>query len=394
MTDFDSLGEAARKLDPSALPRVLDRVLELWRHPGSPWRVRLAEQHPLFTREVLDHGTTGELAGWTRDALEELRRREVPEPCAVPRVTAVWLAGSIPTAAFRALLLPLLAGSAVYASPSSKDPLSPRLFAESLASVDPALGACLELGHDPAGLERADAVVVHGTDETVAKLRARVGVEKPFVAHPHKLSIAAIGPEADLAAAAEAVALDAALYDGRGCLSPAYVVVPEAPPGRAAHFARALAAALEDCSTRLPAGRPSPAEAAELAERRARAAMRPATTLELPRSGSGWAVLLEPADSHPEPALLRSVPVIPLSPARPLADWCGALAPHLSSLGHCGWSGRERELLDALRSGGGSRLCATGHLQRPRLAWNQDGARPIASLLKRIDVEQVGGGLR
>ena len=88
------------------------------------------------------------------------------------------------------------------------------------------------------------------------------------------------------------------------------------------------------------------------------------------------------------------MPVIPLSPGRPLADWCGALAPHLSSLGHCGWSGRERELLDALRSGGGSRLCATGRLQRPRLAWNQDGARPIASLLKRIDVEHLGGGLR
>ena len=69
------------------------------------------------------------------------------------------------------------------------------------------------------------------------------------------------------------MALDAALYDGRGCLSPARVLVAGGDSGRARDFASALAGALADLEQTLPPGVLQAAEALALRELRARVAM-------------------------------------------------------------------------------------------------------------------------
>jgi hypothetical protein len=388
MNTLRGLRSAQRTLEPEEVIDALDRALAGWRAPDSLWRTKLVREHGVYSSEVLERAMAEGLGGWTGEAMRALRAREVREPCWVPPVTAVWLAGSIPTAEFHAMLLPLLAGSALYVKTSSQDPVSARLFAESLQALNPRVAEAVSVGDDPTLLEMADAIVAHGSDETIAAIRARVPAQRIFIGYGHKLSLAVVGPDVELDEAAEAAGLDVALYDGRGCLSPAYVGVIDRPRGRAAAFATALADVLQRLATELPRGHLNASEEAAIRYLRARAALREGVRLEMPEHGTAWTVMIEPAGSRPPPGLLRCIPVIPLSDASELELWCDELAPHLSSLGHAGWGGPSAELTQAVGVGGGSRVCPLGRMQFPPLDWSHDGTNPIRSLLRLIDVER------
>ena len=172
------------------------------------------------------------------------------EPVWVPGLTGVWLAGSVPTATFAALLLPLLAGSTVWAKPSSADPVPPALFRDSLAEVG--LPEVMRIAAEDEVLREVDCLVAYGSDETIEAVRRRLPAAKLFVGYGHKLSLAAIGTHVSVAEAAVDLALDLSLWDGRGCLSPAYILVMDEPAGRAELFAAELARALADCEDKLP----------------------------------------------------------------------------------------------------------------------------------------------
>jgi hypothetical protein len=381
------LRNAARGLDPERVVRALDQTFEAWRSPESPWRRRLASALELYSAEVLDEGIVRGLEHWNADALRAIRSREISGHVRPPELTAVWLAGSIPTAAFSAIALPLLAGSAVYARPASSDSFGPALFAASLTDADPTVGACVALGSDERLLDQADAVVAYGRDETLESVRARVSVTRIFVGYGHRISVVAVGREADLAFAAAQVARDVSLYDGRGCLSPAYVLVDDAPRGRARALAEALAEALEYLRGKLPRGRLQSGEEAALHELRATHAMSEATRAWLSRDGTDWGVLLGLEGIRPAPGLLRNVPVVPVTGSQGLARWCAGLAPHLSSLAAGGWPDSSGALARIALQGGASRLCPLGTLQLPRLEWRHDGRGAIEPLLRSLDVE-------
>ena len=316
MRELVELAGAREGLEPERVIRALAETFERWRAPNSPERARLAAEHGVYSAPVVERGVSLALHGWTADALAALRARELSEPCWVPPVTAVWLAGSIPTAAFSALALPLLAGSAVYAKPAGADPVSARLFAASLRESDPAVGAALAIGGDAKALDEADAVVAHGSDATIAAIRARVGPHRPFLGYGHKLSLAAVGPAVDPLIAARKLALDVALWDGRGCLSPSWVLALDAPRGRAAEVARAFAAALEEIEEDLPRGALDAGEAADLLELRARAAVREGTRLEMAAGASTWTVALESGEVRPPPGIFRFLSVVPCTRRR------------------------------------------------------------------------------
>jgi hypothetical protein len=387
MSELEELAEARHALEPERTIAALAGAFELWRAPSSPWRTRLAREHGVYSAQVIELGITSALAEWTADVLERLRARELREPFAAPRVTAVWLAGSIPPAAFSAIALPLLAGSAVYAKTSSADPVSARLFAETLRAVDPGVAGALRIGSDANALDECDAVVAQGSDETIAAIRARVGTTRPFLGYGHKLSLAAIGVAVDPTSAAQQLARDVALWDGRGCLSPAWALVHDSPRGRADEVARALAATLEEIEETLPRGPLIPAEAAKLLELRARAAVREGTRLELAAGASSWTVVLETGEIRPPAGTLRFLSVIPFDDAEALARFCAPLAPHLSCVGHAGFGAEVPRLAALAVSAGASRLCALGRMQLPPLDWNHDGQSPLRPLVRWLDVE-------
>jgi hypothetical protein len=352
-----------------------------WRAPESRWRTRLADALPTYSRQVIERGVREGVRDWTEAALRELRRREVPPGARTPGLVAVWLASSVPTAVFSAIGLPLLVGKRVYARPSSADLASAELFAESLVVADPQVGASLEIGSGDGEhvLDQADAVIVYGRDETVEELRGRVGDGRIFIGHGHKLSVAAIGPHADVTSAARGVALDAALFDGRGCLSPSYVLVVESRAGRARAVAQALAGELEVLRTGLPRGRASDAEELALREWRTRAALA-GDEVWLAEGSTAWGVAL--ARDKVSPGTLRHLPVIGVPDVGALGHWCARLAPHLSSLGVEGFAADDGRLRALTERAGGSRVCPLGSMQLPPLDWRNDGVGPLADLVR------------
>lgn len=123
---------------------------------------------------------------------------------------------------------------------------------------------------EAAALAQVDAAIVFGAEATIDAIRARSA--KPIIG---------LGPMFGVTAWTgnpSALALDAALYDGRGCMSPAAVV------GREIDI-DALAEAMAHAESRWPRGRVSPEEASET---RRLAFLARATGAW--REGPGWAV--------------------------------------------------------------------------------------------------------
>jgi hypothetical protein len=383
-------------------------VLVLWRAPGWAWRARLEAEllavagfSPANVREGLARG----LAPMSGDALLALVRDELGGPSRLDATgasmlsgfdaTAVVLAGSLPLPSFVSLILPLVLRSPVLAKPASRDPLTPGLVAASIAEVDAELGRCVAIAPFAsadsgavAALLEADCIVATGSDESIAALAARVRPPRRFVAAGHRVSVAALGPEAlrgaALEAAAEGLALDTALWDQQGCLSPLAVYVTGGDAGAPDRVAEALARALAAIEKRLPRGALEPAAAARFLHECDGAELRGGGSVRLFGGiAQRWAVVRE-ADAVLRPAPLnRFLRVHPARDAGALVTALRPLGPHLAGVAVAGFGGEGDGLARALAELGASRLCPPGELQSPPLAWRHEN-RPVLTTLARF----------
>jgi len=373
----------------------LARLLDDWRAPGSRWQKRLVEELPGatgFAAETVREGLARALEGWTGDALRSLVVRELgalPPASSVEGFphTSVLLAGSIPMPTIVSLVAPLVLHSAVLAKPAARDPISARVFADSLAEVDPELAACLEVlpfASDDAetgdAFLAADCVVATGSDETIAGVAARVRAGTRLVTYGHRLSVAAVGGAA-LAdpEVARALALDVALWDQLGCLSPVavYCVAPDAEP-----FAEALAAALGEIEGRLPRGAVATDAAAALRRERDEAEMRRAGGADVSVRGDAslrWTVVRESDPTWRPAPLHRFVRVHAVASSAELRRAIAPLSRHLAAVGLAGVEP------SALAASGASRLCAPGRMQTPPLDWHHDGQPLLLPLARIVD---------
>ena len=183
---------------------------------------------------------------------------------------SVVLAGNVFTASVRGIVIPLLLGVPVLVKASSRETTFPAMLRDALRDADASLGAAIDLVAFPGGnveceaalVERAEAVSVYGSDETVATIATRLG-STPIIRHGHGVSAAYCGAEAlgdeRLGDTVADLSLDISAYDQRGCLSPQLVYV-ETTAGRSAEeFAKRLATeGLDRLSETLPRG-PLPA---------------------------------------------------------------------------------------------------------------------------------------
>ncbi len=389
------LREAARAWRATPGEERLSRcgaVLERWRRADSPWQRRLGEALPSatgFSPANVARGLALGLADWSAAALEAVVRTELGDAARLEDAghdtTALLLAGAIPMPSLQAILAPLLLGSAVLVKPASRDPVTPKLVVESLAD-DPALAACVAVTRfdpqDPEALDAfltADCIVATGTDETLAAVGPRVRAPRRWVPRGHRLSVAVLGPEAELAGAMQRLALDVALWDQLGCLSPIALYVVGADPSRCDAAALALAHALEGMEARLPRGAIDAADAAQLVQERAEAEMRAAggggVGLHV-SAGTAWTVVRE-ADAAPRAAPLhRFVRVHPVVDRPELERALAPLARHLAAIGAEGLS------LDTLRGLGAPRLCPLGTLQTPPFSWCHDDEGVLTPLAR------------
>jgi len=393
---------------------ALARVVDGWSDPDSPWRRALESELPAvtgFSPPVVREGAQRGFEGWSGRALCELAARELGPPELLDQpsremvsgfdTTALLLAGQIPMPTLLAVIAPLVLRSPVLLRPSSRDPVTPRLVARSVAETDAELGQSLELvafdRSDQActrALLEADCVVASGSDATMAAVSAMVQAPRRLVTYGHRLSVAALGAAAtqgpELADAADRIALDVALWDQLGCLSPIAVYVAHPDSSAADRVAAALAQALEQIQQRLPRGQVGADAAAAIAHERAQAEMSAAAgrrvTL-LTGARLAWTVVREDG-SAPLPAPLhRFLRVHPLKDPAALVEALRPLGPHLAAVAIEGFAAEAPALARALADLGASRVCRPGTLQSPPLAWRHDNRGVLAPLARFANLE-------
>jgi hypothetical protein len=408
-------GVALRRHPAVATLEALARVLDAWHDAVSPLRRELERELPAatgFSPAMVRMGLRCGLQEFRGDALRALAARELggaprldaagSEMVSGFETTAVLLAGQSPMPTLVALIAPLVLRSPVLAKASSRDPITPRLVARSIAEMDAELGDCVEVveipGDDEAGvgaLLESDCVVATGSDSTVASVAARVAPPRRFVGYGHRVSVAALGQAATrgraLAEECEGLALDVALWDQLGCLSPVAVYVASPEAGAAGRVAEELADALARAEERWPRGEVDVAAAGRIAHERAEAELRCAAGRDVTLYAQEHFTVVREESAAARPAPLhRFVRVHPVGGPGELCAALHPLAAHLAGVALAGFGadthGVARELADL----GASRLCRPGRLQRPPLGWRHDNRGVLTPLARFTDLEPTG----
>ncbi len=399
LASLRAAGEVLRSRRPEGVIEALAAVLDRWRDPNGPERCELERELPAatgFSPANVKAGLALALAPWSGDALRDVTRRALAPLAEAVRgedTTGVILAGAIPMPTLLAIVEPLALRSPVLAKSASRDPVTAHLVARSIAAVDPALGEAVGIVDFPSAdgeaLEAflgADRIVATGSDETIAAVARRVADPKRVLGHGHRLSVAVLGPEAvrgaALLEATRGTALDTALWDQLGCLSP---VVVFAPRGACPEVGAALANALAEIEARLPRGAVAPRVEALTMHERSGAELRGATGGDVVvhcDDSCAWTVIVE-NDAEPRPMPLHRF--LRVHPSDDAADLLAALAPyakHLAGVALAGFGSEESALRPELAALGASRICAPGELQAPPLDWPRDGIPAFAALVR------------
>lgn len=215
-------------------------------------------------------------------------------------------------------------------------------------------------------LAPADRYVVSGSDETVARVIQGVGAER-VVGYGDRQSFAVVVPDPalDLAAVAEGVAVDVAMWFGKGCFSAHAVFFVGAEP-RAREFGALLADALRRREDELLGGWADDGMAAARMQGLGLAEFQ--TTVWPARLG--WVELRSRWDGAPRPA--NAVVLCPC------ADPAAVIELDVAHRQGVAWAGPGAERAASL---GVTRICRPGELQAPEPAWPHDGVSNAAALL-------------
>ncbi len=396
---LEDAGPRLRARDPmeiaGSLARAWGRIANPELAPGRTARIHL----PASTGLTLPMIAWALRATFERAGEEALReaaaRMRGPEGslAAPARLSVLILAGNVFTACVQPVSLALLARAPLLVKASSKDDLLPRLFHAALAEVDPLLADACAVISFPGGtpeleatlLSRADVVSAYGSDATLGSIQQRLSASTTFVPHGNGLGagfVPALSSEAEAARAADALALDVAAYDQRGCLSPHAIWVERGGAIDALGFARMLARSLERLAAELPRGSLPTAIGAAQLQWRGVAAVR-GELLE----GDGYAVGYEGEGPLRLSPGYRNVLVLDASGLDALALALAPLGAHLKCIGVAGDRASREALARALPPPLAPRIAPAGRMQQPSLLSLADGRPPWEGLSRLIELE-------
>jgi hypothetical protein len=293
------------------------------------------------------------------------------------------VSGNTPHAALQSLLRGLLLGSRnLVKLPSGGLPE----VAAFCAALPGELSALVETSTSlpEPWLREAGAVVVFGSDETVAHFRARVPSGIPFQAHGHRVSLGMVFDDPNLESV-EAAARDVSLYDQQGCLSPHDIYVQESGNGFARSYAARLAEAMDRFNRQTPRRALGVGESAAIADLRASYTFRSAndvrTQIWHSEGSTDWTVIYEEDSWFATSPLNRVVFVKPMptdfSGLEPVRPWLGAIGIWPATM----------ENANRVAGLGASRICALGQMQFPPATWHAEGIPNLGSLVRWVDFE-------
>lgn len=321
--------------------------------PGRALRARLLETTGLSSAGI-ERGITHALETQPSEADLQALLASTPE---APRAH-VLLSSNVFVAALRAIAIGVACSERVVVRASRRDPA----MAAALQQLAPELFELADTLAPAAG----EHFWSYGADSTMAELRNSLPQGVWF--HPHGAGFGAVVVDAVLwsAGSADAIALDCALFDRQGCLSPRVVCVVGSE-AQARIVASSIADALRILENTLPFGPRSEAERAEARRNRDAAAY----AFELFDAGSGW---VSCSSELVVPPSGRNLHVLATNNAT------GTLLPfaaHLTCI-----ASNSPALLDELRqSFAGARTVALGEMQRPPLDGPVDRRKPQGELI-------------
>lgn len=398
-----ALSEVRARRTTSEIGRALSAAAERWRRPEYAPRRHAVRELATSNRvepAMLETALDCIFGAVTTSGIEKLLQREVGDLAALepaagvarrygPRLAYFANAGNLPGQAVPVLVCAALARTAVVVRESARQPGMTAAFVDSIRETDGLLADTFVVIEGLRGNENETAVrnsgriEVSGSDSTVAELasRYRTVAGGEIVEHGTRTSAAVIAQSADFESAARGTALDAAIYEGRGCLAPQVVYV-EGDSARARRFAETLAGAFADREAHWPrrkqsleeeAARRSFIDAAELA------ALADADRAIFQGEGGTWCVALGPApDPEPGPGH-RCIRVVATENRRATLK---RLTNGATPLAGIAVGGEElEEAAESLRAAGATLVCAPGELAKPPLYWRQDGRSRLEALL-------------
>jgi hypothetical protein len=419
---------AARKAYLARLPvreivEILDRVMDGWLRPDSPWmaeaRCRIAAGTP-YGEQMVETGIRRLLQGCRKDGLLNLLTEELGDPGVLdgfrprragggshracgPSLTTHIFSGNVPGLPAIGLIHGLLVKSACLGKPASEEPVFPALFARSIAAVDAKLARAVAIlpwpggnqGVEQAAFGASQAVVASGSDDAIESIRGRVPPTVRFVGHGHKLSFAVIGREAlDPETAdrlADRLAYDVSLFDQQGCVSAHLAYVERGGPIAPQAFAERLAVAMAGFERAMPRGLLTVEEAAAIQQARTAAEFGELrdepVRLFASEGGTAWTVIYQDDPAFVPSCLNR---VVRVKAVTDLADVAGLVRPfsrHLQSVGIAMSRERRERLAEALAPLGVCRICPIGEMPHPRLDWHHDGGQSLLPLLRWVGIE-------
>ncbi len=189
------------------------------------------------------------------DELRLLVERVVESPA-----THVSLSANVFVGALRAIAVALASSEYVSVRASRREPLTLALLHRAAPDAFTLVSALRPVA--------GDHVWAYGADDTLSHLRATL--PKGVVLHGHGSGFGVLlvdEPSTLTRADFDAMALDIAAFDQRGCVSPRFVLL-EAEPDEGSRFARLLLEALTRAAKRLPFGAVDPDTMAETARHR------------------------------------------------------------------------------------------------------------------------------
>ena len=393
--------------------------MEAWLAEDSVWMQRAVEEAPLTT------GFSAEMVRWSLvDLMRRMTSRSLialveaelgavepfqaprnrgAEPCAraanPPALVFHVLAGTVPPVGIETIVLSLLARGPALIKTATEEPTISRLFLESMREIAPELarhvavctwrGGNAEL--DQTACLHASVVVAYGGDEAVNALMSHCRFPTRFYGYGHRVSFAIVGPAADTDAelaldqVAQDLALDAAAYDQRGCMSPHCVFVATDAAWTPEQVARAIAdKGFPAVGERLPRGRLATETAAAIAQTRGVSEF----TAQVFESQDALVILQPNATFVPSPGG-RTLHVIPY---RDEAELLASVAPLAGSISVVGirYDSRTRDnLIAQLGRLGARRFCRLGRMQRPIWLRDHDGRPRLGDWVDWSDVEPL-----
>lgn len=248
---------------------ALARAAADWLRPDEPLRDFAIDAIARVTgchRDMVATGIDFIFSAVTADGLQRLARAEDPARETVTGTFFYALAGNVPGQGIPAIARALLSRSIAIVRDSERQPVITAAFRETLRRHEPELAAMVipvawshrsgDRALESAVIKAAARVELYGADRTVSDLAARYRTDASGICELHgaRVSAGLVPPGADLAQAARGFAVDVAMYEGRGCLTP-HVILVEGTGSRASEFADALGRELAECEARWPRAR-------------------------------------------------------------------------------------------------------------------------------------------